>query len=58
VGKPEGKKQLGKSRRRLVDNIKMALMEIGWGSVDWIHLGQDWDLWRALVDTVINLQIT
>jgi hypothetical protein len=52
VGKPEGKKPLGRPRRRCVDNIKMDLEEIGWDGVDWIELAQDRDQWRALGNTV------
>jgi hypothetical protein len=48
VGKPEGERPLGRRRRRWVDDIKMDLLEIGWGSVDWIGLAQDRDKWRAL----------
>jgi hypothetical protein len=54
--KPEGKRTLGKSRCRWVDNIKMDLGETGWGDVDWIGL-QDRDYWRALVDSVMNLWV-
>jgi hypothetical protein len=57
VGKPEGKRPLGRPRRRWVDNIKMDLTEIGWDGVDWIKLAQDSDLWRALVNTVMNLLV-
>jgi hypothetical protein len=57
VGKPEGKRPLGRQRRRWVDNIKMDLGEIGWDSRDWIELAQDRDQWRALVNTVINLRV-
>jgi hypothetical protein len=57
VGKPEGKRPLGRPRRRWVDNIKMDLTEIGWDGVDWIELAQDRDLWRALVNTVMNLRV-
>jgi hypothetical protein len=57
VGKPEGKRPLGRPRRRLVDNIKMDLREIGWYSRDWIELAQDRDQWRALVNTVMNLRV-
>jgi hypothetical protein len=57
VGKPEGKRPLGRPRRRWVDNIKMALLEIGWGGVDWIGLAQDRDKWRALVNAVLNLRV-
>jgi hypothetical protein len=56
VGKPEGKRPLGRPRRRWVDNIKMDLLEIGWGGVDWIGLAQDRDKWRALVNAVTNLR--
>jgi hypothetical protein len=54
VGKPEGNRPLGRSRRRLVDGIKMDLREIGWVGMDWIELAQDRDQCRALVNTVIN----
>jgi hypothetical protein len=57
VGKPEGKKPLGKPRRRWVDNIKMDLGKIGWDGVDWMELAQDTDQWRALVNTVMNLRV-
>jgi hypothetical protein len=57
VGKPEGKRSLGRPRRRWVDNIKMDLREIGWESIDWIELAQVRDQWRALVNTVMNLQV-
>jgi hypothetical protein len=57
VGKPEGKRQLGRPRRRWVDNIKMDLREIGWDGMDWIGLAEDRDQWRALVNTVMNLQV-
>jgi hypothetical protein len=57
VGKPEGKRPLGRPRRRWVDNIKMDLLEIGWGGVDWICLAQDRDKWRALVNVVMNLRV-
>jgi hypothetical protein len=57
VGKPEGKRPLGRPRRRWVDNIQMDLLEIGWGSVDWIALAQDRDKWRALVNAVMNLWV-
>jgi hypothetical protein len=56
VGKPEGKRPLGRPRRTWVDNIKMDLLEIGWGGVDWIGLAQDRNKWRALVNAVINLR--
>jgi hypothetical protein len=54
VGKPEGKRPLGRPRRRWVDNIKMDLREIGWDGMDWIDLAEDRDQWRVLVYTVIN----
>jgi hypothetical protein len=57
VGKPKGKRLLGKPRCRWVDNINMDLVEIGWGGVDWIGLAQDREKWRALVNTVMNLQV-
>jgi hypothetical protein len=56
VGKPEGKRPLGRPRHRLIDNIKMVLLEIGLGVVDWIGLAQDRYRWRALVNAVMNLQ--
>jgi hypothetical protein len=57
VGKPEGKRPLGISRRRWVDNRKMDLREIGRGDMDWINLAEDRDQWRALVNTVMNLWV-
>ena len=57
VGKPEGKRPLGRPRRRWVDNIRMDLQEVGCGYVDWIGLAQDRDKWRMLVSTVMNLQV-
>jgi hypothetical protein len=57
VGKPEGKRPLGRPRRRYMDNIKMDLLEIGWGGVDWIGLAQDRGKWRALVIAVMNLRV-
>jgi hypothetical protein len=57
VGKPKGKKPLGRPRRRWVDNIKMDLREIGWDGVQWIDMAQDRDQWRALVNTVLNLRV-
>jgi hypothetical protein len=57
VGKPEGKRPLGRPRRRWVDNIKMDLGEIGWDGRDWIKLAQDRDQCRALVNTVMNLRV-
>jgi hypothetical protein len=57
VENPEGKRPLGRPRRRWVDNIKMYLREIGWGGMDWIDLAQDRDQWRAVVNAVINLRV-
>jgi hypothetical protein len=57
VGKPEGKRPLGRPRRKWVDNIKIDLIEIGWDGVDWIDLAQDRDQWRAHVNTVMNLLV-
>jgi hypothetical protein len=57
VGKLEEKRPLGGPRRRWEDIIRMDLREIGWGGMDWIDLAQDGDQWRALVNTVMNLQV-
>ena len=57
VGKPEGKSPLGRPRRRWVDNIRINLQEVGYGSVDWIGLAQDRDRWRTLVSAVMNLRV-
>jgi hypothetical protein len=57
MGKLEGKKALGSTRRMWVDNIKRDLREIGWDGMDWINLAQDRDQWRALVNTVMNLLV-
>ena len=57
VGKPEGKRPLGRPRRRWEDNIKMDLEEVGCGGMDWIELAQDRDRWRALVNAVMNLGV-
>jgi hypothetical protein len=57
VGKSEGKRSLGRPRRRWVDNIKMDLREIGWDGMDWIDLVHDSDHWRALVNTVMNHRV-
>jgi hypothetical protein len=56
VGKPEGKRRLGRPRRRWEDNIKMDLQEVG-GSGDWLELAQDRDRWRALVITGMNFRV-
>jgi hypothetical protein len=57
VGKPEGKRPLGRPRRKWVDNIGLDLGEVGWGDVDWIGLAQDRNRWRALVNLVLNLPV-
>ena len=56
-GKPEGKRPLGRRRRRWVDNIRMDLQEVGCGYMDWIGLAQDRDSWRTLVSAVMNLRV-
>jgi hypothetical protein len=58
VEKPEGKRPLGRHRRRWEDNVKIDLREIGWGGVDWISLAQDRGWWMALVNRVINLRVS
>jgi len=58
VGRPEGKRPLGSSRRRKEDNIKMGLLEVGYWCMDWIELAHDRDRWRALVNAVLNLWVT
>jgi hypothetical protein len=57
VGKPEGKKQVGRPRRRWMDNIRMDVVEVGWDEVDWIGVAQDRDRWRDLVNSVLNLRV-
>jgi hypothetical protein len=57
VGKPEGKRQLGRTSRRWEDNIKMYLQEVGCGDMDWIELAQDRDRWRAVVNAVMKLRV-
>jgi hypothetical protein len=57
VGKPEGKRPLGRPKYRWVDNIRMDLGEVGWGDVDWIGLAQDRNMWRALVNSVLSLRV-
>jgi len=58
LGKPEGKRPLGRPRHRWEDNIKLDLQEVGCEVVDWIELAQDRDRWRALVNAVMNLRVT
>jgi hypothetical protein len=57
VGKAEGRRPLGRSRRRWLDNIRMDPAEVGWSDVDWIGLAQDRHMWRALVNSVLNLRV-
>jgi hypothetical protein len=57
TGKPEGKRPLGRSRRRWEHNTKICFWEIGWGGMEWAHLAQDGDRWKALVNTVMNLWV-
>jgi hypothetical protein len=57
VGKPEGKRPIGRPRRRWVDNIRMDLVEMGWDDVDWIGLAKDRNRWRALMNSVLNLRV-
>ena len=57
VGKPEGKRPLGRPRRRWEDNIKMGLQEVGCGDMDWMELAQNRDRWRALVSAVMNFRV-
>jgi predicted small integral membrane protein len=57
VGKPEGWRQLGRPRRRWLDNIRMDLLEVGYGYMDWIGLAQERESWRTLVSVVMNLRV-
>jgi hypothetical protein len=57
VGTPERRRPLGRPRHRWLDNIRMDLVEVGWGDMDWIGLTQDRDRWRTLVNSVLNLQV-
>jgi len=57
VGKPEGKRPLGKPRRRWEDNKKMDFQEVGYSGMDWIELAQDRERWRALVNVIMNLRV-
>jgi hypothetical protein len=58
MGKPEGRRLLGRPRRRWEDNIKMDFQEVRCGDIDWIELAQDRDRWRALVNAVMNLRVS
>jgi hypothetical protein len=57
VGKPEGSRLLGRPRRGWLDGIRMNLVEVGWGDVEWIGRAQDRNRWRALVNSVLNLRV-
>jgi len=57
MGEPEGKRLLGRPRRRWEDNIKMDFQEVGWAGMGWIDLAQDRDRWRAVVNVVMNLRV-
>jgi hypothetical protein len=57
MGEPEGRRPLGRPRHRWEDGLKVGLREIGWGGVEWIHLAQDRDHWRALVNAVMSLRV-
>jgi hypothetical protein len=57
VGKPEGKRPLGRPRRSWANNIRIDLGEVGWGDVNWIGLAKDRNWWRALVNSVFNLRV-
>jgi hypothetical protein len=57
VREPEGRRPLGRPRRRWEENIRMDLREVGWGCVDWMELAQDRDRWRALISAVMNLRV-
>jgi hypothetical protein len=58
VGKPDGRRSLGRPRRRWVDNIRMEFLELGCGDVDWIGLAQDRNRWRALVNSLLNFRVS
>jgi len=58
VGKPEGRRPLGRPRYRWVDNIRMDLQEVGCGYMDWIGMAQDRDRWRTLLSAVMNLRVS
>jgi hypothetical protein len=56
-GRPEGKRPLGSAGGRCENNIKLGLKEIKWDGVEWVHLAEDWDTWRAIVNAVMNLRV-
>jgi hypothetical protein len=58
VGRPEGKRPLGRPGRRWENNIKIDLQEVGWGGMDWIDVAQDRDRWRALVNAAVKLWVS
>jgi hypothetical protein len=57
MGRPEGRRPIGRPRRRWEDNIKMDLQEVGWDGLDWIDMAWDRDRWLALVNAVMNLRV-
>jgi hypothetical protein len=57
VGKPEGNRPLGRSSRTWENGIRIDLWEIGWGCVEWIKMAQAWDMWRAVVNAVMNFRV-
>jgi hypothetical protein len=57
VGKPEGRRPVGRPSRRWLENVRMDLVEVGWGDVDWVGLGRVRDRWRALVNSVLNVRV-
>jgi hypothetical protein len=58
VGRPEGKRQIGRPRRRWEDNIEIDVKEVGWRGMDWIDLAEDRERWLALVNVAMNLKVT
>jgi hypothetical protein len=58
VWKPEGRRLLGKPRRKWDDNVKINLGDVKWGDTNWTYLAQDWDSWRALVNAGMNLRVS
>ena len=57
MGKPDGKRPLGRPRRKWEDNIKMDLQEVGCGGMEWIELAQGWERWGALLNAVMNIRV-